>query len=107
MNDYVLCTHCKHGKWNTRLLDPKYVKWRNQVIKIQETRCAKCGTYATHVHHILNYKSHPQLRHTVSNGILLCKECHVMFHDTYGVYNNTIEQLQTFLNISPVRPLYI
>ena len=94
-------------KMNTRFIDPRYKIWRNKVIDNQHGRCGKCGDKATHAHHIQNYKNNISLRYEVSNGILMCKECHEQFHDTYGTYNNGMEQIQTFLDISRVRCLYI
>jgi predicted restriction endonuclease len=87
-------------KWNTRFQDPRYKEWRNKVINNQNGRCAKCGAKATHAHHIKNYKHHPELRYETTNGLLLCKQHHDIFHRVYGVYNNTVNQIRLFLGLS-------
>lgn len=54
-------------------------------------------------HHIMNWSSNPDLRFEITNGICLCKKCHDMyeegsFHQIYGTYNNTKDQLQEYVD---------
>jgi len=99
-----------HPKWNPNKTDedrkkkPKEFKiaiWRNKVYKRDLYSCQKCGDNKGHnlnSHHIYSWDKHPNLRHTVSNGITLCKECHKKFHKKYGYGNNTLIQMTKFLS---------
>lgn len=58
-----------------------YSKWRNQCLKRDNFTCQRCGsTEDLHVHHIKPYKSFPELRTEISNGITLCQSCHKEIH---------------------------
>lgn len=58
-----------------------YSKWRNDCLKRDNFMCQHCGsTEDLHVHHIKPYKSFPELRTDISNGITLCHECHKEVH---------------------------
>jgi hypothetical protein len=48
-------------------------------------------------HHINNFSEFPEIRLAIDNGITFCKECHELFHNTYGFKNNNINQLNDFL----------
>jgi len=93
------CWGKKRPKWhNKRFNNPKYIKWRMQVMIRDTHQCQKCGkSNANHCHHVFNYKSHPTLRFDVNNGILFCKTCHDNFHTAYGVVKNNKTQLDEFL----------
>ena len=58
-----------------------YGKWRTSCLKRDNYKCQMCGsTENIHVHHIKPYKDFPELRTKVSNGISLCKKCHMEVH---------------------------
>lgn len=42
-------------------------------------------------------KHYVDLGYDVSNGITLCRDCHIVFHMIYGKENNTDLQLKEFL----------
>lgn len=84
-------------------------EWRDKVIE-RDGCCQCCGaTGNLHVHHILNYANHKELRTDVTNGITLCEQCHSpyilgSFHNIYGTKNNNEEQLQEYIkNNQPIR----
>lgn len=59
----------------------KYGKWREAVLLRDERKCKRCGTTKKlHAHHIKPWATHPDLRFTVSNGIILCLDCHWIAH---------------------------
>ena len=65
---------------------PKYTEWRNLVFDKCNYTCAKClkkGGYLN-AHHIESYANNKDLRTTLDNGIVLCKECHKELHHIYG-----------------------
>lgn len=85
-------------------LNPEYAEWRLAVYRRDNFKCRKCGTGSKgrkylNAHHILNYSQHHELRTDVSNGITLCRPCHIEFHRTYGKRDNTREQIKEFLDV--------
>ena len=73
-NNYI-CQHCKEKKDNNN----KYKK--------------------INAHHIEGYADNKRLRTKVSNGIVLCTDCHKKFHKIYGIKNNNRTQLDEFLKV--------
>jgi len=56
------------------------------------------------IHHINNFAEFPELRTSIENGITFSKKSHQEFHKKYGYKNNTIEQLEEFLeNNEPIK----
>lgn len=76
------------------------VQWRKAVYQRDDYTCQKCHQRSTflNAHHICNYADYPEMRFDIDNGITLCKECHHLFHQTYGNRHNTRKQLEEFLN---------
>ncbi len=67
----------KVGKRKTGFL---HQAWAS-LVKDRDKKCTECGSvYDLHAHHIKQYKSHPELRNDVNNGITLCGNCHRKWH---------------------------
>ncbi|MHA1469067.1 MAG: hypothetical protein ACTSSP_00750 [Candidatus Asgardarchaeia archaeon] len=85
---------------------PGYEEWRKKVYKRDNYICQKCKNKKDknnkykkiNAHHIRGYADNKKLRTKVSNGRVLCQECHNGFHKTYGKRNNNKQQLNEFLN---------
>lgn len=77
----------------------EYRQWRTQVYEKDNYICQCCGQRGgqLNAHHVFNYSNYPELRTEVSNGITMCKKCHLEFHSIYGKKNNTDTQLTDFL----------
>lgn len=81
-----------------------YKNWVLNCLERDSYCCQRCGSNKNlQVHHVLNYSSHKKLRTDVNNGITLCERCHSpiisgSFHQIYGTYNNTKEQLDEYIN---------
>jgi 5-methylcytosine-specific restriction endonuclease McrA len=73
--------------------------WRERVFKRDNFTCQKCKIKGIHLHshHIQNFSQFPELRFEVDNGITLCKDCHMEFHNLFERKNNNKEQLNRFL----------
>lgn len=76
----------KGGKPWRRFNDPRYRAWRTAVLERDDYTCQdckrRCKKYEKGLaaHHIRPYKEHEELRYDVSNGITLCKQCHLTRH---------------------------
>ena len=77
-----------------------FIKWRESVFKRDCWTCQKYGVKGgvLHPHHIQNFAENPELRFSVSNGVTLSERAHREFHKRYGLYNNTQEQMEEYLN---------
>lgn len=67
---------------NTRLRASHQSKtWSLQVRTRDGNKCVKCSsTHKLHAHHIKPWKTHPELRYEISNGMTLCAICHQKEH---------------------------
>lgn len=74
--------------------------WKKAVLERDNFTCQKTGQRGGKlvVHHINNFADFPELRTSISNGIILSKESHIEFHKIYGKKNNSCKQLEEFLN---------
>jgi len=56
----------------------EYIRWRKQVIESANGRCQKCGLeLPLEAHHIVSIHKDWELALELSNGMALCKECHL------------------------------
>ena len=78
----------------------EYRDWRNEVFKRDNFICQKCGQkgFKLNAHHIMAFSKYPEKRFDVSNGITLCEECHIKFHDKYSWFDSNIEQVEEFIS---------
>ena len=64
--------------------------WANFVKDRDGRKCTKCGTQRRlHAHHIKPKSLFPNLMFEMSNGITLCKQCHMKEHKFMTVKKNT------------------
>ena len=58
---------------------PEYKQWRADVFTRDNFTCKGCGQigHELQAHHIKSWKHYPELRYEVSNGMTLCKQCHL------------------------------
>ena len=83
--------------------DVYYNEWVLNVLERDNRTCQCCGSKLNpQAHHLKSYAKHKELRTDVNNGISLCECCHSPmvlngFHQKYGTYNNTPEQLLEYI----------
>lgn len=103
----------KYGKdnpnWNPDITDeerqlnrkyPEYTEWRKSIFERDNYTCQICNDNKggnLNAHHFESYTNNSELRTTLSNGITLCKTCHMNFHHQYGYGNNTKQQFIEFI----------
>ena len=91
-------TRAKENRIKFRKTEEHYA-WVRAVYEKDGFICQACGYDkggTLNAHHLYSYADFEELRHEVSNGITLCKECHVSFHDVYGYGRNTAEQFSEY-----------
>jgi len=75
-----------------------YYIWREAVKQRFNRTCVVTGKKSNLVtHHLDGWNAYPQRRYDITNGVLIHKEVHKLFHDLYGYGNNTEEQFNLFL----------
>jgi len=63
------------GRWSSPAR-----KWRRDIIK-RDGMCMQCNSLEMlQAHHIVSWKDNEFLRFELSNGIALCKSCHIKLH---------------------------
>ena len=77
--------------------------WRVAVFIRDQHTCQKCRKIGgkLQAHHITNfstiYNQDDSIVFDLNNGITFCNECHNKFHRKFGIKNNNIEQVNTYL----------
>ena len=76
----------KGGRPWERFADPAYIAWRRAVLERDGYRCRSCGVQCKKherglaAHHVMEWAMHPALRFDISNGLTLCRRCHMKLH---------------------------
>jgi 5-methylcytosine-specific restriction endonuclease McrA len=81
----------KHPSWRggrpwQRFRDPRYVAWRKAVLERDGYTCQACRRQCSKyerglaAHHLAPYAANVQLRYERSNGVTLCRKCHLKLH---------------------------
>lgn len=59
-----------------------FIEWRKAVFARDNWTCQNCEAHGVHLHphHIKGFAKYPELRFEVTNGLTLCKPCHLAHH---------------------------
>jgi hypothetical protein len=81
-------------------LDSRLRVWKNDIKRRDGFKCNLCldnkgGNLVSH--HLDGYNWNKKLRYELSNGITLCKPCHLEFHSMFGYGDNTRKQFEEFI----------
>ena len=79
--------------------DQYYHKFVKHVLKRDNYTCQCCGsTENLNVHHINGFAIDNERGIDTKNGIVLCKDCHSLYHSIYGKgYGNTAVNFSKFM----------
>ena len=63
-------------------MSDKYKEWRMKVLKRDNFTCLSCKQRGEklHAHHIDSFAKFSEYRFDISNGVTLCKSCHLFLH---------------------------
>jgi hypothetical protein len=97
-----------HPQFNPNLTDEERIinrdtnankVWRTEVYKRDDYICRCCGKYGGRLaaHHLDGYNWCAERRTDITNGVTLCKDCHLDFHSVYGYGDNTDAQFDEWL----------
>jgi hypothetical protein len=98
----------KNGK-NGRVKDnSKIQQWKRKVVKKFGYQCDICGEFPKEInaHHLNSYDWDVKNRFNVDNGIPLCPDHHIDFHNKYGRGGNTKEQYEEYYK-KQTTPIYL
>lgn len=78
---------------------PDYKAWTKNVKRRDKYRCRVCDMHSKncHAHHLEAFRLRPELYIEITNGITLCRCCHIMFHSQYGHVTDTEQFLEFYL----------
>lgn len=76
----------------------KYQSWKRRVKNRDKHACVCClkKDVVFDIHHKDSYSWCKERRFDDTNGVTLCKDCHIKFHSRYGQKNNTEVQFEEF-----------
>jgi 5-methylcytosine-specific restriction endonuclease McrA len=81
--------------------DLKAIEWRRLVFERDCFTCQDCGatnraglghTVILNAHHIEPWATNPELRYKLSNGVTLCRGCHVQEHYATGGWKRAVRK---------------
>jgi len=72
-------------------------EWKRACLFRDNFICQICGSNKKlQIHHIKSFMRFPEFRHELSNGITLCKMCHLEFHKVYSLTKFTSDDFEEF-----------
>jgi len=76
----------------------RYSRWKKLIYSKFDCKCAICGSSEDiNAHHLNSRDIHPESVFDVDNGVVLCHDCHHIFHLEYGFGHNTAEQFNEWI----------
>ena len=70
-------------------------KWTRAVMERDSWMCQNCGT-TKHLDaaHIVSRHVNPSLRHDITNGVTLCRQCHQFYHQFPSQFSCFVAQFR-------------
>ena len=77
---------------------PGYSRFKKKVLE-RDKVCVCCGYDDNlEVHHLYGATENPELATDVDNGVVLCRFCHLKYHQIYSRYNINPQDFDEFMN---------
>ena len=78
-----------------------YKNWVRQVFDRDSFTCDICNQVGgeLNAHHLDGWNWCKEKRFLLSNGVTLCKKCHLNFHRVYGNGDNTRQQYEVYKEV--------
>lgn len=87
------CSGEKHWRWKGDVPRNKhngglYKEWRTKVFERDDYTCQECGIRGGYLyaHHIEPWAKNKDLRFELSNGVTLCKQCHIKIDPIFAQF---------------------
>lgn len=78
-------------------MSDRYPSWATKVKQRDGYTCVICGAPGVNAHHIKLASYHNELKYDVSNGVTLCKRCHVLAHmGSFNALNIRMSARETY-----------
>lgn len=75
-------------------------KWSLEIKEIAGYQCDICESdECLQAHHLESFMGNEPLRRELTNGVCLCKSCHLAFHKMYGFGDNRTKQYLEFKGV--------
>ena len=100
-------THQPKAQWGHGRGGRPWRRLRDKIFLRDKYTCQVCGDSSGGnlvAHHLDSYSMYPDKRTRISNGITLCKNCHIEFHNLYGYKENTKTQFIHFIEHANTEP---
>ena len=95
----------RREKYKNRHQGTMYITWRNSVFQKDNYTCMECGARSGNgvavyleAHHIKSWKNFKDLRYEVSNGLTLCKKCHLLHNKIQRKIENCGANIRSLIN---------
>lgn len=88
--------YLRKGEWFT----PQAKAFKKSIFNERKRECICCGDEKRKMilHHVYSRNTHPHLIFNSYNVVIMCEDCHKMFHNIYGYGSNNKLQFIEFLN---------
>lgn len=68
-------------------------QWARAIMERDSWTCQNCGTTKNlDAAHIIGKHVNPTLRHDMANGVTLCRNCHVWYHQSPQMWERFVTQ---------------
>lgn len=79
--------------YNEQLLDKRWLRKKTKILAIAACKCSACGSNSVqlNVHHLYYILGNDAWEYPNKALIVLCRDCHVRWHNTYKIEYRTKE----------------
>lgn len=88
--------HSMNGENNPSWKGGSLSWWKKSVLKTNKKECDCCGYngVALVAHHLYSRSRFPEMSLDINNGVIMCANCHMEFHNKYGNDNTAHDYIE-------------